>query len=348
MMQNIRAGFWCLFAALLVTLGAAEVRAASEFETKIRASYDAGQPAPTKIFKIRDRVEVHYFAPAKPHKPGMNPALLYIHGGGWRGGNPTGTYRWCRYLAEHGVSVFTIRYQLASEKQGIKPTRCLMDAKTAMRWVRTKSKTFGIDPMRIAVAGNSAGGHLATALATVKSYNDPGDDLEVSCHPNLLLLASPVMDNGPGGYGNGQEIPGRAPSDFRVKDFWRDFSPIHNLSKDLPNSIVLMGNKDPLIRMAPVETFGRAIKASGKDFEWWVFPNKGHGLFSQRKSYLTPELMHIYYAFHAFLAKHKYMSEPLPAGKEVSTLVKRQTVATTEESGLTLPSKPKNNPLITP
>lgn len=114
------------------------------------------------------------------------------------------------------------------------------------------------------------------------------------------------------------------------------------VNKELPDSIVLMGNKDPLIRMAPVETFGRAVKASGKDFEWWIFPNKGHGLCSQNKSYLTPQLMHIYYAFHAFLAKHKYMPEPLTAGKEVRTLVKRQTVATTDKSDQTQPSKPKN------
>ena len=97
--------------AMVCTVGA------SEFEVKIRASFGVDKPRPTKTYKIRDRVEVHYFAPAKPRKLGMNPTLVYIHGGGWKGGNATGTYRWCRYLADHGVSAFTIRYQLASEKQ---------------------------------------------------------------------------------------------------------------------------------------------------------------------------------------------------------------------------------------
>ena len=47
----------------------------------------------------------------------------------------------------------------------IKPSVCLVDTKTAMRWVRANAKKFGIDPNRIAAAGSSAGGHLASALA---------------------------------------------------------------------------------------------------------------------------------------------------------------------------------------
>ncbi len=82
----------------------------------------------------------------------------------------SGTYRWCRYLAQHGVSAFTIRYQLASEKLGIKPDRCVRDAKTAIRWVRANAKKFGINPEQSAAAGNSAGGHLSAALATIDGF----------------------------------------------------------------------------------------------------------------------------------------------------------------------------------
>ncbi|VGO13509.1 Acetylxylan esterase [Pontiella desulfatans] len=305
----------------LAMAGTCELQA-SEFSDKIQASFDAGNPKPTKIFKLRDQVEVHYFAPTQPIESGNNPAFVYIHGGGWRGGNPKGSYRWCRYLAEHGVSVFTIRYQRANEKKGIKPIQCVKDAKTAMRWVRANAKKFGINPDKIAVAGNSAGGHLATALVTIKNYTDAGDDLSVSCRPDLLLLASPVIDNGPGGYGNGH--PTTKQADYRVKGFWRDFSPIHNLNKNLPDSFVIMGDEDPLIRVVSVELFGQAVAESSSEFEWWVFPGKGHGLFSSKESYLTPELMHIFYRWHVFLAKHEYLPAPLSAGDEVQTLVEKK------------------------
>ena len=119
-----------IITALVWTAGA------SEFSDQIRASFDAGDPVPTEVFKVRDGVEVHYFAPAKPRVPGKNVAHFYIHGGGWRGGNPSGTYRWARYLAEHGVSAFTLKYRLSSEKKGTKPTICLEDAKSGMRWIR--------------------------------------------------------------------------------------------------------------------------------------------------------------------------------------------------------------------
>ncbi len=300
---------------------------ASEFEKTIHASFDAGDPSPTEVFKIRDKVELHYFAPAAPRAPGRNPCFVFIHGGGWKSGTPAEPYRWCRYLAEHGVSAFSVNYQMSNEEKGVLPTQCLQDAKTAFRWLRANAERFGIDPNQIAAGGPSAGGHLSAALATIDGYNDAGDDLSVSCRPDLLLLVSPVLDNGPGGYGNGWNEGRSAAPDYRVKDFWRAFSPLHNLNRELPDSLVLMGDNDPLISLKAVEQFGQAVKTSGRDFEWLVFPKKGHGLFAQNKSYLTPELLHIYYAFHSFLAKHGWMDAPPPAGDEVRTLIRKQELS---------------------
>jgi arylsulfatase A-like enzyme/acetyl esterase/lipase len=322
MIMKKSTGVWAVFfAAGLAALGS------SEFEAKIRASYEAGDPVPAEIFKIRDQVAVHYFAPTIPRVPGKNPCFVFIHGGGWKSGTPAEPYRWCRYLAQHGISAFSVNYQLSDEKKGIKPTQCLKDAKTAVRWLRAGAERFGIDPDRIAAGGPSAGGHLSAALATIDEYNDSGDDVSVSCRPDLLLLVSPVMDNGPGAYGNGWNAKTSESPDFRVQDFWEEFSPVHNLNHDLPASLVLMGDSDPLISIDAVEKFGRAVEASGSDFEWFVFPGKGHGLFAQNKSYLTPELMHIYYAWHAFLAKHGWMDAPPPAGDEVRSLVQNQDLA---------------------
>ena len=299
---------------------------AGDFESKIWASFDAGDPVPTKIFKVRDGVEVHYFSPSTPRVPGENVAHFYIHGGGWKGGNPTGTYRWARYLAEHGVSAFTLKYRLSSEAKGTKPTICLEDAKSGMRWIRANAKKLGIDPERIAVSGNSAGGHLAAALATIAGYNHSDDDLSVATMPNLLLLGSPVLDNGPGGYGNGwdKSLPNRTSFDYRVKDFWQNFSPMHNLNQDLPDTLVIMGDFDPLIKMGSIQVFGQGVVDAGSEFEWWIFPKKGHGLNSQEKSYLTPELMHIYYTYHKVLAGTAYLDDPLPAGEELGRMIREQ------------------------
>ncbi len=99
--------------AMLVLVGTV---GASEFSEKIWASFDAGALRPTEIFKVRDGVEMHYFAPATARVPGNNVAHLYIHGGGWRGGSPKGFYRWSRYLAEHGVAAFALKYRLVNRE----------------------------------------------------------------------------------------------------------------------------------------------------------------------------------------------------------------------------------------
>ena len=274
---------------------------ASEFSEEIWASFDADALVPTEIFKVRDGVEMHYFAPATARVPGNNVAHLYIHGGGWKGGSPNGFYRWSRYLAEHGVSAFALKYRLLNREKGGKPTICVEDAKSGMRWLRANAEKLGIDPQRIAVSGNSAGGHLAAALATIEGYNHPSDDLSVKTTPNLLLLGSPVLDLAS----------------------WADGSPNHNLNDDLPNTLAIIGDSDPVIPMTSMEVFGQGVIDAGSEFEWWIFPGLGHGLNAQNESYLTPKLMHIYYSYFNFLAKNDYVDEPLPAGDEVRTMIRR-------------------------
>ena len=97
---------------------------------------------------------------------------------------------------------------------------------------------------------------------------------------------------------------------------------MHNLNDQLPDTLVIMGDSDPLIKMASMEVFGQGVVDAGSEFEWWVFPGKGHGLNSQAKSYLTPELLHIHYSYIQFLAKKGYVDAPLSAGEEVRAMIR--------------------------
>lgn len=54
------------------------------------------------------------------------------------------------------------------------------------------------------------------------------------------------------------------------------------------------------------------------------FRGKGHALSLQKESYLTPELMHIYYSYISFLAKNDYVDEPLPAGDEARSMIEQR------------------------
>ena len=87
------------------------------------------------------------------------PLVMYIHGGGWR----NGSYKNLRmaWLAEHGFAVASISYHLTDK--AIFPQQ-IYDCKGALRWLRVHAGEYGFDPERIAVAGGSAGAHLAMLL----------------------------------------------------------------------------------------------------------------------------------------------------------------------------------------
>jgi len=97
----------------------------------------------------------------RPTKKGKYPALLMIHGGGWRSGNKTMEAPMAQRVALHGYVTIPVEYRLSTEA---KFPIALFDIKAAIRWVKANADKYGIDTTRIAIEGNSAGGQLA-ALA---------------------------------------------------------------------------------------------------------------------------------------------------------------------------------------
>lgn len=95
-------------------------------------------------------------------RPDNLPALLYFHGGGWTLGNFTIYEPFCRKLANTtGCAIVWVDYRLAPENPF---PAAYLDARGAYRWVSTNALTLGIDPTRIGVAGDGAGGNLAAVL----------------------------------------------------------------------------------------------------------------------------------------------------------------------------------------
>lgn len=91
------------------------------------------------------------------------PAVLIIHGGGWRTGNRTQHYALARRLADSGFVCFTVEYRLSTE--ALYPA-AVHDLKAALRWMRTHAKHYAIDTNKIATLGFSAGGQLSALLGT--------------------------------------------------------------------------------------------------------------------------------------------------------------------------------------
>ncbi len=120
---------------------------------------------------------------------GPFPAVLCIHGGGFRAGSREGYNALCLTLAQQGYVAATASYRLAPRFQF---PAAVHDVKAAVRWLRANAKKYNIDPNRIGVTGGSAGGHLAQFLGVTAGVpefegngGNPGQSSAVTCVVNV-------------------------------------------------------------------------------------------------------------------------------------------------------------------
>lgn len=108
--------------------------------------------------------------------PTPRPLLVWIHGGGWSGGNRFPAPNFALQLRERGFAVASLSYRLTSQagQWGSEPVifpAQIHDVKAAIRWLRAQAPTWQLDVTRFGVWGSSAGGHLAALVGS--SGNDP-------------------------------------------------------------------------------------------------------------------------------------------------------------------------------
>ena len=92
------------------------------------------------------------------------PVLVAVHGGGWQVGSRKFYTNWGAYLSRNGIAVFAIEYRLMKPGVNTYPG-AVYDTRAAIQFVRAKAAEFGIDPERIGMIGDSAGGHLSALVA---------------------------------------------------------------------------------------------------------------------------------------------------------------------------------------
>jgi acetyl esterase len=211
------------------------------------------------------------------YPPGMDktktyPAMIFFFGGGWNGGTLQHFAPQARYFSERGLVCFAADYRVFN-RHGTPPFEALKDAKSAMRYLRAHAEEFHIDANRIVASGGSAGGHLAAATALCPGYDDPADDFSVPVKPNALVLFNPVIDNGPGGYGY-----------ERVGEEYKDFSPLHNIRKGAPPTIIFLGTEDSLVPVETARYYQKVMERVGSRCDLFLYEGQSHGFFNANKS----------------------------------------------------------------
>jgi pectinesterase len=108
---------------------------------------------------IKRQLHLDIFRPANIKK---YPALIMVHGGGWRSGNKSMQEAMAQRIAQKGFVVVPVEYRLSDEA---KYPAAIHDIKAAIRWMKDYANTYNIDTTKIAIEGESAGGQLATLVA---------------------------------------------------------------------------------------------------------------------------------------------------------------------------------------
>ena len=216
------------------------------------------------------------FSPEKAGKP--RPAMVFFFGGGGNSGSPAQFERHCRHFASRGLVAITADYRVRS-RQGVKPTECVADAKACIRWVREHATELGVDPARVVAAGGSAGGHLAAATATLPGFDPAGAQGAISCVPNALVLFNPavMLAEYPGVNLTGF---GAKPSSERLGCPPEEISPIHQVKKGAPPTLILHGRSDTTVPYATVEAFAKRMKELGSRCDLIGYDGQPHGFFN--------------------------------------------------------------------
>ena len=230
-----------------------------------------------RISKVQSP-DIAVFLPAKKNSTGQ--AVIICPGGGYA----YLSYNWegtdvAKLLNAKGIAAIVLKYRLPNAKSNITPNLSpLMDAKRAMRMVRAYADKWGIKKNNIGIMGFSAGGHLASTLATHFDDGDrnSGDSIEQqSSRPDFAVLVYPVisMDKKITHMGSRNNLIGENPDSSLAKTYSNELE----VTKQTPPTFLLHATDDKAVPVENSLRFYQALKDNGVPVEMHIFPTGGHG-----------------------------------------------------------------------
>ncbi|MGH9279581.1 MAG: alpha/beta hydrolase fold domain-containing protein [Acidimicrobiales bacterium] len=202
---------------------------------------------------------------------GSRPAVVMIHGGGWRVGDKASWAPEATRLVERGWVAFSINYRL--DEPTVFPAE-IEDVQAAVRWVRAHAGDYGVDPERIAAVGESAGGHLAAMLATL-GRGSLGDDARV----RVAASWSPPVDLTVLAGERGGEWASRVIGCgvATCPDVLARSSPVNHVDgSDAP--LYLVNSTAELVPLSQAQAMAARLQAAGVAYELDVLPGTRHAL----------------------------------------------------------------------
>ena len=191
------------------------------------------------------------------------PAVLFIHGGGFKGGDKA-EYRSasvCADLARAGYVAVSCNYILSTkENPGAWPQN-IADCREAVRWMRKNATDLGIDPQRIAVAGGSAGGYLALMVGLADEKPELGGDPKAVISSKVSAVIDMYGVTGSGKYAKDMLVNFGADTD-------KVFSPLSYVTTRSIPVLILHGNADKTVDIKESKNLEEALIKNKVDYNF--------------------------------------------------------------------------------
>lgn len=209
-------------------------------------------------------LRMHVARPKHIDRPA--PVVVFVHGGGWSGGNPAKFLRQAVDWAAAGWVAVSIGYRLVPEVVWPGP---LDDVLTALRFISAHAEDLGADANRVGLVGNSAGGHLVLMAASSAGLADIGVTVKG------VVTIGPLTDT---------EWPSMIPEGRRIvrqlvggdETLLADASPAHHVCPGLPPVLTITGDADELTTPAMIGDYHRRLDEAGVPNELHLLPGRLH------------------------------------------------------------------------
>jgi len=221
-----------------------------------------------------DKPTLTLFAPAAGKRNGAS--MLVLPGGGYGGLADHEGKGYAEWFADRGITAYVLKYRLGSK--GYRHPTMLNDAARGLRLVRAFAKRDGLDPTRIGVIGSSAGGHLASTLATHFAAGNP-ESMEASeresSRPDLAILCYPVISLGEFVHaGSRKNLLGDTPSPELITNLSNQLQ----VTPQTPPCFLWHTVEDKSVPVENSLLFAAALRRAGVPFSLHIYEKGAHGL----------------------------------------------------------------------
>ena len=208
-------------------------------------------------------------------KAASRPGVVYVHGGGWRGGTRQQFWRHAAHMATRGFAGACIQYPLAPRHTY---PRQLELPQAAVRWLRRRAGELGVDPARIGAVGGSAGGHVVALLGCVDDVQDG-----VSAKVDSVVAFNGVFDL----TSMLTEVAASAVGGLLGGDarYGTEGSPLARATAGAAPTLLLHGDADTTVPYAQSVAYHRRLTELGVRAELYTEPGAGHGFFNRPPSF---------------------------------------------------------------